>query len=77
MALEWIDIVRAGPRQELDDPEAGTASLLIASSCSGHQGSDYLEVVGGLEHYSKITPGSVEAAEKWIAWLQNWIEEKA
>jgi hypothetical protein len=73
MTLEYIELVRAGNRTDIDSEEAGVASLMIGSSSSRHAGPDYLEISGGLPHCYKICPRSVDAARKWIAWLERWI----
>ncbi len=73
MALTYIDVRRAGPQEEIAGQETGAASLLIASTKNGHQGPDYLEVLGGLEHCAKIAPHTVADAERRIRWLQNWV----
>jgi hypothetical protein len=74
MTLEYIELVRAGNRTDIDSEEAGVASLMIGSSSSRHAGPDYLEISGGLPHCYKICPRSIPAARKWVAWLEAWIE---
>lgn len=59
---EWISLQRINM-----GGDRGTSSLQL------DQGN-VLRVIGVLPHLTLIEPGSVEDAQKIIAWAQRWIE---
>lgn len=60
--LDFITVVDTNKRQ---------SSLGI----HGRKTTDTLRVTGILEHGAEIEPASIQDADKWIAWLQEWKEK--
>lgn len=45
-------------------------------SFGGREDNQRLTVVGVLPHYCQVEPDSIEDADKWINWLQEWKKRK-
>lgn len=63
--LQFIDII---------EPGTGRASALAINGARSNRA--LLTVTGGLEHQAAIEPRSIQDADLWIEWLQEWKKRK-